>query len=104
MGATYTHQFAGDSRAIFHIDSLYDSPTRLVDGLEGFPAGFSDQFKRTVNQLNASFTFALANGLELGVWSRNLPNARYLSSIFPAVAQAGCVSGYTSQQIGRAPV
>src|SRR3546814_15662126 len=46
MGATYTHQFAGDSRAIFHIDYLYESPTRLVDGLEGFPAGFSDQFKR----------------------------------------------------------
>src|SRR3546814_3544736 len=85
MGATYPHQFAGDSRAIFHIDYLYESPTRLVDGLEGFPAGFSDQFKRTVNQLNASFTFALANGLELGVWGRNLTNARYLSTIFTAV-------------------
>src|SRR3546814_12520598 len=69
----------------------------MVDGLQGFPAGFSDQFKRTVNQLNASFTFALSNGLELGVWGRNLTNARYLSTIFPAVAQAGSVSGYPSQ-------
>src|SRR3546814_6553831 len=48
-------------------------------------------------QLNASFTFALANGLELGVWGRNLTNALYLSTIFPAVAQAGSVSGYPSQ-------
>ncbi|MBB5707233.1 TonB-dependent receptor [Sphingopyxis panaciterrulae] len=97
MGATYTHRFADDSRAIFHVDYLYESPTRMVDGLQGFPAGFSDQFKRTVNQLNASFTFALSNGLELGVWGRNLTNARYLTTIFPAVAQSGSVSGYPSQ-------
>jgi len=97
MGATYTHRFAGGSRAIAHVDYLYESPTRMVDGLQGFPAGFSDQFKRTVNQLNASFTFALSNGLELGVWGRNLTNARYLTMIFPAVAQSGSVSGYPSQ-------
>ena len=50
-----------------------------------------------MNQLNASFTFALSNGLELGVWGRNLTNARYLTTIFPAVAQSGSVSGYPSQ-------
>src|SRR3546814_13487368 len=71
--------------------------------------GFSDQFKREVNQLNASFTFALNNGLELGVWGRNLTNAHYLTTIFPAVAQSGSVSGYPSQprtygEIGRAHV
>src|SRR3546814_13313363 len=98
MGATYPHRFAGDSRAIFHVDYLYESPTRMVDGLQGFPAGFSDQFKRTVNQLNASFTFALSNGLELGVWGRNLTNARYPTKIFPAGAQSGSASGYPSQQ------
>ncbi|WP_317151570.1 TonB-dependent receptor [Sphingopyxis indica] len=97
MGATYTHEFDGGNRAIFHVDYLYESPTRLVDGLQGFPDGFSDQFKREVNQLNASFTFALNNGLELGVWGRNLTNAHYLTTIFPAVAQSGSVSGYPSQ-------
>ena len=97
MGATYTAEVGDGNRAIFHVDYLYESPTRLVDGLQGFPAGFSDQFKREVNQLNASFTFALNNGLELGVWGRNLTNARYLTTIFPAVAQSGSVSGYPSQ-------
>src|SRR3546814_6516574 len=52
MGATYTHRFAGDSRAIFHVDYLYESPTRMVDGLQGFPAGFSDQFKRKIGRAN----------------------------------------------------
>lgn len=97
MGATYTARVGNGNRAIFHVDYLYESPTRLVDGLQGFPAGFSDQFKREVNQLNASFTFALNNGLELGVWGRNLTNARYLTTIFPAVAQSGSVSGYPNQ-------
>ncbi|WP_255247066.1 TonB-dependent receptor [Sphingopyxis sp. GW247-27LB] len=97
MGATYTAEVGDGNRAIFHVDYLYESPTRLVDGLQGFPTGFSDQFKREVNQLNASFTFALNNGLELGVWGRNLTNARYLTTIFPAVAQSGSVSGYPSQ-------
>ena len=97
MGATYTAQVGNGNRAIFHVDYLYESPTRLVDGLQGFPAGFSDQFKREVNQLNASFTFALDNGLELGVWGRNLTNAQYLTTIFPAVAQSGSISGYPSQ-------
>ncbi len=97
MGATYTHEFVGGTRAIAHVDYQYESPTRLVDGLQGFPAGFSDQFKREVNQLNASFTLALNNGLELGVWGRNLTNARYLTTIFPAVAQSGSVSGYPNQ-------
>ena len=97
MGATYTAEVGDGNRAIFHVDYLYESPTRLVDGLQGFPAGFSDRFKREVNQLNASFTFALNNGLELGVWGRNLTNARYLTTIFPAVAQSGSVSGYPSQ-------
>src|SRR5690606_19895056 len=97
MGVDYTARVGNGNRAIFHVDYLYESPTRLVDGLQGFPAGFSDQFKREVNQLNASFTFALNNGLELGVWGRNLTNARYLTTIFPAVAQSGSVSGYPNQ-------
>ncbi|WP_227339857.1 TonB-dependent receptor [Sphingopyxis sp. P8] len=97
LGGTYTHEFAGGTRAIFHADYLYESPVRIVEGLQGIPQAVADSLKREVNQLNASFTIALTNGLEVGVWGRNLTNAQYLTTVFPAVAQSGSVSGYPSQ-------
>ena len=97
MGGTYTHEFAGGTRAIAHVNYQYESPTQIVDGLNGFPESVAQNLKREVNQLNASFTLALTNGLEVGVWGRNLTNAQYLTTIFNAVAQAGSVSGYPSQ-------
>ncbi|UKK85668.1 TonB-dependent receptor [Sphingopyxis sp. BSN-002] len=97
MGGTYTHEFAGGTKAIFHVDYQYESPVRVVEGLQGIPQNISDSLKREVNQLNASFTVALTNGFELGVWGRNLTNAQYLTTVFPAVAQSGSVSGYPSQ-------
>ncbi|WP_374525727.1 TonB-dependent receptor [Sphingopyxis sp.] len=97
MGGTYTHEFAGGTKAIAHIDYQYESPTQIVDGLLGLPATVAQNLKREVNQLNASFTIALTNGFELGVWGRNLTNAQYLTTIFNAVAQSGSVSGYPSQ-------
>ncbi len=96
-GGTYTHEFAGGTKAVLHADYLYESPVDVVDGLAGFPAGFVHSLQREVNQLNASFTVKLVNGLDVGVWGRNLTNAQYLTTIFPAVAQAGSVSGYPSQ-------
>ena len=97
MGGTYTYEFAGGTKAIAHVDYQYESPTQIVDGLSGFPASVAQNLKREVNQLNASFTVALTNGFELGVWGRNLTNAQYLTTVFDAVAQAGSVSGYPSQ-------
>lgn len=97
MGGTYTHEFAGGTKAIAHIDYQYESPTQIVDGLSGLPATVAQNLKREVNQLNASFTVALTNGFELGVWGRNITNAQYLTTIFNAVAQSGSVSGYPSQ-------
>jgi outer membrane receptor protein involved in Fe transport len=97
MGATYTHEFAGGTKVITHVDYAYESPVRVVEGLQGIPQNISDSLKREVNQLNASFTVVLNNGLELGVWGRNLTNAQYLTTVFPAVAQSGSVSGYPSQ-------
>ncbi|ALJ13988.1 TonB-dependent receptor [Sphingopyxis macrogoltabida] len=96
-GGTYTHEFAGGTKAIFHVDYHYESPVQIVEGLTGLPASVAQNLKREVNQLNASFTVALTNGFELGVWGRNLTNATYLTTIFPAVAQAGSVSGYPNQ-------
>ncbi|MBU0865239.1 MAG: TonB-dependent receptor [Alphaproteobacteria bacterium] len=97
MGATYTHEFAGGTKAIAHVDYSYESPVQIVEGLSGFPAGVVESLQREVNSLNASFTIRLTNGLDVGVWGRNLTNAQYLTTIFPAVAQAGSVSGYPSQ-------
>ncbi|MGC4090181.1 MAG: TonB-dependent receptor [Polyangiaceae bacterium] len=54
-------------------------------------------FKREVNELNASLTYAMANGLELSVWGRNLLNNRYLNVIFDLVAQSGSISAYVNQ-------
>lgn len=97
MGGTYTHEFAGGTKAILHVDYQYESPTQIVDGLLGLPATVAQNLKREVNQLNASFTVALTNGFELGVWGRNITNAQYLTTVFNAVAQSGSVSGYPSQ-------
>ncbi|OWR00427.1 TonB-dependent receptor [Sphingopyxis witflariensis] len=97
VGGTYTHEFAGGTRAIFHADYHYESPVQIVEGLNGFPPSVAQSLKREVNQLNASFTLALTNGLEVGVWGRNLTNAKYLTTVFPAVAQSGSVSGYPNQ-------
>lgn len=97
MGATYTHEFAGGTKVITHVDYAYESPVRVVEGLQGIPQNISDSLKREVNSLNASLTVALTNGFELGVWGRNLTNAQYLTTVFPAVAQSGSVSGYPSQ-------
>ena len=98
MGGTYTHEFAGGTKAIFHVDYQYESPVQIVEGLSNtFPDPIAQGLKREVNSLNASFTVALTNGFELGVWGRNLTNATYLTTIFPAVAQSGSVSGYPNQ-------
>ncbi|HET6525623.1 TonB-dependent receptor [Sphingopyxis sp.] len=97
MGGTYTHEFAGGTKAIAHVDYSYESPVQIVEGLSGFPASVAQNLKREVNSLNASFTVRLTNGIDVGVWGRNLTNAQYLTTIFPAVAQAGSVSGYPSQ-------
>ncbi len=102
MGATYTHEFAGGTRAIAHVDYAYESPVQIVEGLSGFGSvangiRVAQGLQREVNSLNASFTIRLTNGLDVGVWGRNLTNAQYLTTIFPAVAQAGSVSGYPSQ-------
>ncbi len=97
--------------AVTWLDPKYDSfigsavgdlSGKKVDGLTGFATDaegirIAQGLKREVNQLNASFTIALNNGFELGVWGRNLTNAQYLTTVFDAVAQAGSVSGYPSQ-------
>ncbi len=92
--ASYSHEF-GDSgtRLISRVDFSHESNVRINNGLPTFGA---NNFKREVNLLNASMTLALSNGLELGVWARNVFDEQYILTVFDGVAQVGTVSGYPS--------
>lgn len=92
--ATYSHEF-GDSgnRLITRVDFNHESNVKINNGLPTFGA---NNFKREVNLLNGSLTYAMSNGLELGIWGRNLFNEQYILTVFDGVAQAGTVSGYPS--------
>ena len=107
----WNHELANSDRLIVHGDFHYESPVQILDGLPGFiaknpltgvptAAGYTAgltaarPFRREVNEMNASLTYAMHNGLELTVWGRNLLNNRYLVTIFDSPAQPGSVSGY----------
>ncbi len=92
------------ARAAYH----YESPAWAVEGLPGFIARdaagnvvdyapaieAARPFKRQVDELEASLTYAMENGFELSAWGRNLLNDRYLNRIFDSVAQPQAISGY----------
>ncbi|MBX7514731.1 TonB-dependent receptor [Qipengyuania sp. GH38] len=112
FGATWDKEIndAGD-RIILRGDFSYQSPVQVLNGLTNYivvdPAtGERDfgpardaalPFTREVNSLNASLTYAFDMGLELTVWGRNLLDDRYISTIFPSVAQGQAISGYPNQ-------
>ena len=94
---------AGD-RVIFATNFYYEAPVQVADGLPGFNAGGQEAafaaarpFRREVNELSASLTYAMDMGLELTIWGRNLLDDRYITTIFDSVAQSGSISGYPNQ-------
>lgn len=86
LGATYDIEFDQGHVLTLHADYLYESDTQIAEGLP--------DFRREVNQLNATISFQLENGLEFAIWGRNLTDATYTTTVFPAVAQSGTLSGY----------
>ena len=97
--ATYTHEFgASGNRLITRLDYNHESNTAINNGLPTFNAalGNTQIFNREVNLVNGSMTFAMDNGIEVGIWGRNLLDDQYISTVFDGVAQAGTVSGYPS--------
>lgn len=116
---TYDHELPNSDHLIFYGDFHYESDVQTVEGLPAFiardangevikdsngvPIGYKPgldaarEFRREVNELNASVTYAMHNGLELSVWGRNLLDNRYINVIFDSVAQQGSVSGYVNQ-------
>lgn len=69
-----------------------DPAGNLVDASPGFDA--ARPYQRQVDELDASITLAMNNGMELSVWGRNLLDDRYLNRIFDSVAQPYAISGY----------
>jgi outer membrane receptor protein involved in Fe transport len=91
IGANYTHEFEGGNAFILSTDFHHEAKVLINDN----PA--YRIYKREVNDMNASATFRMENGLQFSVWGRNLTGAKYLATIFPSVVQAGSVSGYPNQ-------
>lgn len=112
----WNHELANSDRIILHGDFHYESPVQILDGLPanigrnpltgaptaaGLQAGLAAAraFRREVNDMNASITYAMRNGLEFTLWGRNLLNNRYFYTIFDSPAQPGSVSGYPNQPL-----
>jgi outer membrane receptor protein involved in Fe transport len=101
----------GDDHLILRGDFSYQSPIQLEPGLLAFIAkdaagnpidyapalAAARPFRSEVNDLNASITYALAMGLEVSVWGRNLLDDRNITDVFDSVAQSRSISGYTNQ-------
>ena len=78
-------------RADYH----YESKVNLIDDNPADPT--SPNFTREINALNASATLSYNENMKFTIWGRNLTNAKYLTTAFPAVGQAGSFSGYPNQ-------
>jgi iron complex outermembrane recepter protein len=108
--ATYVQPLANGSRITYRADYFWNTETQLSQGLNlnsatAIPdvaarnkANLAAAIPYTTQPiaLNASISFATANGLEFTAWARNLTDERYLTTIFDSVAQDGSISGYPS--------
>lgn len=110
FGATWDKELGNGDRFILRGDYQYESPVQIIAGLTNFittnldgSSNFTSarnaarEFTREVNNVNASVTYALESGLEFSLWARNLLDDRYITTIFPSVAQGRSISGYPNQ-------
>ncbi|MEM8943129.1 MAG: TonB-dependent receptor [Pseudomonadota bacterium] len=88
LGATYTVDL-GNSSLRFHLDYYRESEVDIVNGVS--------DFRREVENLNASVTWGLVNGLELSLWARNLADEEWLNLVSPAVGLPGSLAGFRNQ-------
>jgi iron complex outermembrane recepter protein len=109
--ATYVQPLANGGRMTYRADYFWNTETQLSQGLNlnsaaafpNNPAGrnaanlkAAEAYTTQPISLNASVSYATANGLEFTLWARNLTDERYLTTIFDSVAQDGSISGYPS--------
>ncbi|GGD90248.1 TonB-dependent receptor [Tsuneonella deserti] len=110
FGAQWDQELGNGDNLILRSDFSYSAPVQVVQGLPGFivinPDGSRDfgpalaaarPFRAEVNDLNASITYAMQNGLEVSLWGRNLLDDRNITTVFDSVAQKGSISGYSNQ-------
>ncbi|MCA1661853.1 MAG: TonB-dependent receptor [Novosphingobium sp.] len=110
FGAQWDQPLGNGDRIIARGDFHYEADVQDAEGLPEFATTNPDgtrnfaparaaarPFRREVNNLNASLTYAMEMGLELNVWGRNLLDDRHLIGVFDSVAQSQSVSGYTNQ-------
>nr|WP_091146907.1 TonB-dependent receptor [Novosphingobium sp. CF614] len=112
FGAELVQPVSGHGdRIILRGDYHYEAPFQLVEGLPGLVVRDSSgnvtsvaaalaaarEFKQDINDVNASLTYAMANGVELSVWGRNLLDDRTILQIFDSPAQPGSITGYPNQ-------
>ena len=111
IGADYEHELGNQDRMIAHVSFHHESKVQVVEGLPAFIVtnpttgvinyqpglDAAKPYTREVNELEASLTYAMKNGIELTIWGRNLTDDRYISTIFDSPAQQGSVSAYTNQ-------
>lgn len=107
FGAQYDTPLSNGDHIILRGDYHYEAPFKLVEGLPGLvtaPGGSvaaalaaARDLRQDINDVNASLTYAMDNGLELSVWGRNLLDDRTLLQVFDSPAQQGSISGYPSQ-------
>ena len=110
FGGQWDQALGNGDHIIARADFRYEQDTQDAQGLTEFittnPDGTRNfdaaraaarPFRREVNDLNASLTYAFDMGLEVSVWGRNLLDDRYLVGIFDSVAQSRSISGYSNQ-------
>jgi outer membrane receptor protein involved in Fe transport len=111
VGGDYKHEFDNGDSVILSASYHFESDALITEGLPGFLVRGPDgsivnaapalaaaaPFTRQVDDLTASISYAMDNGLEFTLWGRNLLDDRYLLQIFDSVAQPLSISGYPNQ-------
>jgi outer membrane receptor protein involved in Fe transport len=90
LGAVFEQPFGDGNTFVLSGSYHYESSTPQQDG------GLLATYSREVNSIEASASVELSNGVQFSLWGRNLGNHKYLTTIFPSVAQIGSISGYPS--------
>ena len=107
IGAQYEAP-VGNGVLVPRVSFLWQDETQLIEGMPGFLVRNPDgsiadagpalaaalPFTRKVEDLTASLSYEMENGLTLSVWGRNLLDHRDIGVVFDSPAQPRGISGY----------
>jgi outer membrane receptor protein involved in Fe transport len=107
IGAQYEIA-VGNGKIVPRASFLWQDETQLIEGLPNFATRAPDgtiidagpalaaaaPFTREVQDLSASISYDLDNGMSFALWGRNLLDTRDLGVIFDSPAQPRGISGY----------